>query len=197
MIDPTEMVTMLTQTEEALYDLGWGQPALLAQIKAPDGKVPFPMAISNTLPHPHGASLMRIAVSMAQDPHFGSEITDANPDLVGLMFCAEAWSVLDAPDWVDASNVSQQPDAEHSRELILVDIWGRTFTANRIKGKDQATAQQVMLEGGRVPIALAYLLRVLATHLPAADLAGIDFLISILDPNIDADMAINPHGVLP
>lgn len=180
MITQDKMYRLLMAAESGINRRGWEQPHMLAHVIAHREDSlrldPAQLPIKN----PPGEYLLTVAEVFHHRPEIPPRLAQDHPNLIGLAFCAESWANDTARSKEDLIKMTEGPlrlpdlvGSYEARDLSVIDVWGRVFHVQRRRGhKPQHPADQAVLFGGRVAVALAAMVVAIQPHLGRGDAAA-------------------------
>lgn len=187
MIPENEVTTLLGNTEHVLNREGWDSPAFLADLTL-DGRDLSLTELPVTVRHPADTFLAAVADTMARHDHLTSQLA-TRVGFEGILFAHVAWGnpelVREFKEWLPRRRrrtVDSTLDGLEVRQLILVDVYGRVFLAQRTRDERCMIGSGDLLSrnGPTYTASLARMVYEVAKYLPEhrRDLPALEKLIA-------------------
>lgn len=181
MIETADMNRLLLAAEAKIHRQGWDQNAFLAILIQPRPGILAMVQIGVDIPNPPGHAVYALGSTMQSKPEIAGHFIADFPDIEGIAFVYEGWTsptdltpqerAQETRRWADV------PGAKETRMISIVDLWGRHFAIQRVRGEKPVCYQNT--NGfdlvGNVHTGLQMVVTAIATALPdnAEMLAGL------------------------
>lgn len=145
---PRKHITaMLLHVERRVNEAGWDKPPCLGilTVSTKSNNNVMGLHVMNVaIPNPPGAFVEYVGQEHLEDPAFAQTLVqDYGDEFYGVVFMCEVWMGTMAPSERDGRALADIPGSLEARQISAVDIHGRQYFINRVRGQKARTTEDM------------------------------------------------------